>query len=290
MSGASGDDMVGRLIAQALEEDVGEGDWTTLWTVPAETPGEAVIIAKEALVVAGSEIAREVFITVDAGMMVEVLTPDGSRVEPGSPVLRLRGAARAILTAERVALNFLGRLSGIATLTRRFVDAVEGTGTTILDTRKTTPGWRMLEKQAVGVGGGGNHRFGLHDMVLVKDNHIAAAGGITSALAGVRRANRQGLPVEVEVTSLEQLEEALSGRPDRVLLDNMSIELLEACVRLVRSRAEGTRPELEASGNMSLERVRAVAATGVDFISVGALTHSAASVDFSLRFEGGVFG
>ena len=190
---------------------------------------------------------------------------------------------RGILTAERVALNFLGRLSGIATLTRAFVDAVAGTGARIVDTRKTTPGWRTLEKAAVASGGGENHRHGLFDMVLVKDNHLVAAGGIRAAVERIRRANREGIEVEVEVQTLQELEELLPLGVHRVLLDNMGLETLKEAVDRVRALDERARPLLEASGNVTLDSVRAVAETGIDLISVGALTHSAPVADISLR-------
>jgi nicotinate-nucleotide pyrophosphorylase (carboxylating) len=196
---------------------------------------------------------------------------------------------QGILTAERVALNFLGHLSGVATITRAFVTAVEGTGTRILDTRKTIPGWRTLEKVAVRAGGGVNHRHGLYDMILVKDNHLVAAGGVREAVEKIRSRNRDGLLVEVEVNRLEELEELLPLGVDRVLLDNMDLENLRAAVAMARALGEGS-PELEASGNMTLERVRAVAETGVDFISAGALTHSAKQADFSLRVLEGLEG
>lgn len=271
-----------QLITLALEEDVGPGDWTTLWTVPPERRGSATIVAKEALVVAGTDASVRVFQRVDPGLTTEVVAGDGTEVLEEAPVLKVNGSLRSILTAERAALNFLGRLSGIATITRRFVRAVSGTGAQILDTRKTTPGWRLLEKAAVLAGGGRNHRVGLHDMILVKDNHLVAAGGLREAVEGVRRANRDGLPVEVEVGTLEELEQAIGLGVTRILLDNMRLEAMREAV--VRTKALGrNRPLLEASGNMTLGRVRAVAETGVDFISVGALTHSAPSADLSLR-------
>jgi nicotinate-nucleotide pyrophosphorylase (carboxylating) len=270
------------LIGLALTEDVGPGDWTTEWTVDPTKPGEAVVVAKEPLVVAGTEVASEVFQRVEASLAVEVVSPDGTSVEAEGVVVRVRGPLRGILTGERVALNFLGRLSGIATLTRRYVDAVAGTGARVLDTRKTTPGWRMLEKAAVRVGGGDNHRLGLHDMVMVKDNHLVAAGGLAEAVSRIRERNRRGLEVEVEVDTLEQLEELLPLGVDRVLLDNMDLVTLRKAVRRIRMLGEG-RPLAEASGNVTLETVRGVAETGVDFISVGALTHSAPRSDLSLR-------
>lgn len=277
------DETARTLIERALEEDVGAGDWTTLWTVGEKARAEAVIVAKAEGVLAGARIVAAVFERVDPALKVEFEAADGERLAPGARVCTLRGPARAILTGERTALNFLQRLSGIASLTRRFVDRIEGTGAIILDTRKTTPGWRSLEKAAVRVGGGSNHRTGLFDMVLIKENHIAAAGGIAEAVERVREHNSAGLAVEVEVTSLEELDIAIRAGVDRILLDNMSLEMMREAVELTR-RFEPDRPELEASGNMSLERVRAVAETGVDFISVGALTHSAPALDLSLRF------
>jgi nicotinate-nucleotide pyrophosphorylase (carboxylating) len=274
-----------RLIDLALEEDVGPGDWTTLWTVPRDAEGTATVIAKEAMVVAGTDPATRVLHRVDPSLAVSVEVPDGTEIKEDTLVLTVQGSLRSILTAERLALNFLGRLSGIATQTRRFVKAVSGTGTQILDTRKTKPGWRFLEKAAVLAGGGRNHRVGLHDMVLVKDNHIVAAGGIQAAVERVRRANTDRLPVEVEVGSLEELEEAMTLGVQRILLDNMRLETIREAV--ARAGAQGRdRPLLEASGNMTLGRVKAVAETGVDFVSIGALTHSATAADLSLRVEG----
>jgi nicotinate-nucleotide pyrophosphorylase (carboxylating) len=275
-------EMLGPLIDAALAEDVGSGDWTTFWTVDRDARGEAEVVAKGWVVVAGTAVALEVFRRVEPALVVEVLAPDGRRVEPGDVILRVQGPLRGILSGERTALNFLGRLSGVATLTRRFVDAVAGTGAEIQDTRKTTPGWRILEKDAVRAGGGGNHRMGLYDMVLVKDNHLAASGGVREAVERVRRENRARLPVEVEVGSLEELDEAMALGVERILLDNMAPETMAEAVR--RSRALGPRrPMLEASGNVTLENVRAVAETGVDIVSVGALTHSAPAADLSLR-------
>jgi nicotinate-nucleotide pyrophosphorylase (carboxylating) len=271
-----------RLISLALEEDIGPGDWTTLWTVGTDARGTATIVAKEPLVAAGTEVATQVFLRVEPTLAVECETEDGGEVQGGGILLRISGPLRGILTAERTALNFLARLSGIATLTRRFVAAVSGTGAKVLDTRKTTPGWRCLEKAAVAAGGGLNHRVGLHDMVLVKDNHILAAGGVAAAVEGIRRGNREGLPVEVEVGDLDQLEEAFSLGVRRILLDNIRLETMREAVRRAKGLGKN-RPLLEASGNMTLARVRAVAETGVDFISVGALTHSAPSADLSLR-------
>jgi nicotinate-nucleotide pyrophosphorylase (carboxylating) len=272
------------LVRLALEEDVGPGDATTTATVPSDAEGSAVIVAKEALVVAGLAAARAVFLACDREISVDAPGGDGRRVLEGEAVLRVSGRLAPLLTAERTALNFLGRLSGIATLTRRFVDAVHGTGARILDTRKTTPGWRVLEKEAVRAGGGFNHRMGLYDFVLIKDNHIAAAGGIAPAVRRVREGAEKPLPMEVEVTSLEELEEALGLGVERILLDNMSIETLSEAVRRTHALG-GERPELEASGNVTIDTVRRIAEAGVDWISVGALTHSARAADLSLRVE-----
>jgi len=273
-----------RLVVEAaLAEDVGEGDWTTLWSVPEGSRGEGVVVAKEEITVAGTEVALAVFRSLDPTVVVEILTADGCRAEAEDEIFRVDGATRAILTGERTALNFLGRLSGVATLTRHYVEAVAGTGTRILDTRKTTPGWRALEKEAVRSGGGSNHRSGLYDMVMVKDNHIVAAGGIAAAVARIRESNAQGLAVEVEVNSLEELEELLPLGVDRILLDNMATEVMTEAVKRVRDLLGESAPELEASGNITVETIRDVAETGVDLISVGALTHSAPSADFSLR-------
>jgi nicotinate-nucleotide pyrophosphorylase (carboxylating) len=272
------------LIDAALAEDIGSGDWTTLWTVGPEVMAEARIVAKAEGVIAGLEVAREVFRRVDPELTVRVLCQDGDRVHPGTEVLRLSGAARSILTGERVALNFLQRLSGVATLAARYVDAVEGTGARILDTRKTTPGMRLLEKRAVVAGGAVNHRVGLYDMVLIKENHIAAAGGITAAVEAVRAQNATGLQVEVETTSLAEVREALAAGVDRILFDNMPLDLLAEAVQVVRSSPE-PRPEMEASGGVDLSTVRAIANTGVDYISVGAMTHSVPALDLSLLID-----
>jgi nicotinate-nucleotide pyrophosphorylase (carboxylating) len=273
-----------RLVAEALAEDVGDGDWTTLWTVPADARGRARVVAKAAGVLAGSALAAATFARVDPAAAYHAVRGDGDPLAPGDVVATIEGPTRALLTGERTALNFLQHLSGIASLTRRFVDAVAGTSTGILDTRKTTPGWRALEKAAVRAGGGVNHRFGLHDMVLIKENHSAAAGGLAEAVRRVRERNDRGLAIEVEVRSLDELAAALALEVERVLLDNMETDALREAVAMAR-RHPGRRPLLEASGNMTLDRVPAVAATGVDLISVGALTHSAPALDLSLLIE-----
>ena len=269
-------DTVERVVLAALAEDIGAGDVTTEATVAAEAVGTAELLVKDAGVVCGLRVAETAFRALDPEIRFEAFASDGDRVEPPAVVARLTGSESAILTAERVALNFLGRLSGIATLTRRYVDAVEGTGAAVLDTRKTTPGLRALEKDAVAAGGGRNHRFGLDDAVLIKDNHLRAAGSIAAAVALVRAAT--DLSVEVECETLVQVAEALDAGVDAILLDNMSLEELRNAVALV-----GGRARLEASGGVTLETIRAIAETGVDEISVGALTHSARSLDVSLE-------
>ena len=272
------------LIEAALAEDVGPGDFTTLWTVPAVRRAHARIVAKARGVIAGSEVAVAVFRRVDPSLSVVVVAGEGTAVRAGDEVMRISGPARSILTAERTALNFLQQLSGVATVTRRYVDAIAGTGARVIDTRKTTPGMRWLEKAAVVAGGGANHRVGLYDMVMIKDNHIAAAGGITAAVEAVRARNDRGLRVEVETTDLAEVREALDAGADRIMFDNMTPEAMREAVTLVRAAGDA-RPETEASGAITLETIRGYAETGVDFISVGALTHSAPALDLSLRLE-----
>jgi nicotinate-nucleotide pyrophosphorylase (carboxylating) len=269
-------DTVERVVHAALAEDIGAGDMTTGATVPEDAVGTAALLVKEPGVVCGLVVAETVFRGLDVETRFEAYCADGDLVETPAVVARVEGSQRAILTGERVALNFLGRLSGIATLTRRYVDAVEGTGVAVLDTRKTTPGLRALEKHAVASGGGTNHRFGLDDAVLVKDNHLRAAGSIAAAVELLR--NATDLPVEVECDTLDQVSEALDAGVDAILLDNMTLEELRQAVALTKGRAR-----LEASGGVSLENIRAIAETGVDEISVGALTHSARSLDVSLE-------
>lgn len=268
------------LIQRALAEDVGEGDVTSRAVVPEGSRASGTVVAKAEGVVAGLPVAEAVFEAVDGDLELEVHAIDGDRVSPGRELLSVRGDARAILAAERVALNLLGRLSGVASLTARYVAAVEGTGARILDTRKTTPGMRALEKAAVVAGGGSSHRFGLYDAVLVKENHVRVAGGVGEAARRALVGAPAGVQVEVEVESLAELDEALAAGVGRVLLDNMAPDELRAAVERT-----GGRALLEASGGIELETVRAVAETGVDFISVGALTHSAPALDVSLLFE-----
>jgi nicotinate-nucleotide pyrophosphorylase (carboxylating) len=274
------------LIEAALAEDIGEADWTTRWTISEEARGSARIVGRADGVIAGTRPAEAVFRRLDPEVRIDWRRADGDGVQPGSVVADLSGRLHAILTAERTALNFLGRLSGIATLTSRYVEAVEGTGCRVVDTRKTTPGWRRLEKEAVVAGGGENHRSGLYDMVLLKENHLRQAGGVGPALDHViERARAAGLEVEVEVTELAELGAALErppgARPDRILLDNMTPGMLRDAVQAVR-KVDPPVPLLEASGGITLDSVRAIADTGVDLVSVGALTHSAATLDLSL--------
>jgi nicotinate-nucleotide pyrophosphorylase (carboxylating) len=269
-------DTLERIVLAALAEDIGAGDVTTEATVPADAIGTAALLVKEPGVVCGLRAVEVTFRALDPEIAFEAFAADGDAVEAPAVVARVSGSQRAILTGERVALNFLGRLSGIATLTRQYVDAVSGTDAAVLDTRKTTPGLRVLEKHAVAAGGGRNHRFGLDDAVLIKDNHLRAAGSIGAAVELVRRA--ADLPVEVECDTLEQVGEALEAEVDAILLDNMTPAQLRQAVQLVEGRAR-----LEASGGVTLETIRAVAETGVDEISVGALTHSARSLDVSLE-------
>ncbi|WP_096410637.1 carboxylating nicotinate-nucleotide diphosphorylase [Thermus thermophilus] len=260
-----------------LQEDLGQGDLTSLLVVPEDLEGEAVILAKEGGILAGLGVAERVFALADPRTAFTPLVAEGARVAEGTEVARIRGPLRGILAGERLALNLLQRLSGIATLTRAYVEALAGTKAQILDTRKTTPGLRALEKYAVRVGGGRNHRYGLFDGILLKENHVRAAGGVGEAVRRAKARAPHYLKVEVEVRSLEELEEALEAGADLILLDNFPLEALREAVRRV-----GGRVALEASGNMTLERARAAAEAGVDYISVGALTHSAKALDLSL--------
>jgi len=271
-------------IARALAEDIGRGDATTLACVSATAEASGRIITRRAGVIAGLPIAQRVFSQLDPAVEFRPAIGEGAVVRPGETVARIFGRAHPILTGERVALNFLGRLSGIATLTARCVSALEGTSTRILDTRKTTPGLRALEKEAVRLGGGQNHRFGLNDGVLIKDNHIKAAGGITQAINAARGQAPHLLKIEIECETLAEVEQAVQAGADVILLDNMSIEMMRSAVAFVR-RAD-PRTLLEASGSIGTDtaKLAAVAATGVDFISLGALTHSAPNFDVSLEF------
>ena len=267
-------------INAALAEDLGlQGDITTNATVAANAKAEAVIAARKPGVIAGLQLAEAAFRALDPGVRFDVVIADGESVARGAVVARISGHARALLTAERVALNYMGRLSGIATLTQSYVTAILGTSAKITDTRKTTPGLRAFEKYAVRCGGGQNHRTGLFDAVLIKDNHIVAAGGIAKAITAARAAAGHMVKIEVEVDTLEQLDEVLKHKVDAVLLDNMTPDQLRAAVKRVAGRCL-----TEASGGVNLETVRAIAESGVDMISVGALTHSAPVLDLGLDF------
>lgn len=265
-------------LLRALAEDIGTGDVTTNSIVPVEATLRGRILAKEEGIVAGLDLAQAVFLLLEDQISFTAGVAEGAQVASGTVLATLSGSARALLTGERTALNFLGRMSGIATLTRRFVDEVSGTSARILDTRKTAPGLRVIDKLAVRRGGGENHRMGLFDMALIKDNHIDFAGSIAAAVGRVRAA-RTNLEIEVEARTLEHVQEALELGVERILLDNMTLETMREAVRFNRGRAK-----LEASGNVTLENVRKIAETGVDFISVGALTHSARVFDVSLKW------
>jgi nicotinate-nucleotide pyrophosphorylase (carboxylating) len=264
-----------------LKEDLGRGDVTSQAVVRSGQRARGRFLAKQDFTLCGLEVAEAVFTTLDPGIQIESRYYDGDAIKSGTEFARIEGPASALLAGERAALNILQRLSGVSTLTRAFADRVAGTGARIADTRKTTPGLRLLEKYAVSVGGGANHRFGLDDGVLIKDNHIALAGGVKRAIELARQFAHHLLKIEVEVANRLQLIEALEGHADVVMLDNMSIEEMRESVQLVKSRAEGCL--IEASGNMTIERVREVAECGVDLISVGAITHSATAVDISLK-------
>jgi len=268
-----------RAIRQALDEDIGSGDVTTLAIVLADQVINGRFLAKAPGIIAGLDVARHTFALLDAAVQFTPLVADGDPVEKGQLIATISGPAQAILSGERVALNFLQRMSGIATMTRQFMDAVAGAKAVILDTRKTVPGLRAADKLAVTLGGGQNHRHGLYDMALIKENHIVAAGGITAAVNRVK-AYAPHVPIEVEVTNLAELEETLTLPVDRIMLDNMSLDQMRTAVEMGNGRIP-----LEASGNVSLQTVRAIAETGVDFISSGALTHSVVALDISLLFD-----
>lgn len=268
-------------VRTALQEDGAFNDVTTIATVVSDRRSRATLVARESGVVCGVPLALESFRQLDPKVAIRVDHEDGTRVRPGEPVLFVTGHARGLLSAERVALNYMQRLSGVATLTARFVDAVRGTKAKILDTRKTTPGWRMLEKYAVRAGGGTNHRMDLATSVLIKDNHLAALDGdVAKAVSRSRALAPKAVAIEVECDTIEQVDRAAQAGADVILLDNMSLEQMAECVRLVNGRAI-----LEASGGVTLGSVRRIAETGVDWISVGALTHSAPSMDLGLDFE-----
>ena len=268
-----------------LEEDIGQGDVTTLAIVPPDQKAIGHFVAKAPLVLAGIELVVEALTLLDEGLVIESRHREGDELCEGDRAASVRGQARALLTGERVATNLLQRLCGIATLTRRFVEAVRGTQAKILDTRKTTPGLRVFEKYAVTVGGGINHRFGLDDAILIKDNHIRLAGGIRTAIETARLHESRSHRFEVEVTTLKELQEALQHDLDAVLLDNMNPDMVRQAVTCVRAHESGSKIVVEASGGMTLDNVRAFAEAGVDWISIGALTHAAPAVDMSFKIH-----
>jgi nicotinate-nucleotide pyrophosphorylase (carboxylating) len=269
-----------RIVQTALQEDIGTGDVTTQSTVDPGTVSQAELVAKEDFVLAGIQVAEKVFMTLDSEVSFEALVEDGQVVKRGDVLAWIKGSASTLLQGERVALNLLQRMSGIATLTAEFVREIEGTKATIVDTRKTMPGLRVLDKYAVRAGGGSNHRTSLYDGVLIKENHVRAAGGITAAVERARKRIPHTLKIEVETTTPDEVKEALQAGADIIMLDNMGLKQMEDAVALIAGKAL-----TEASGGVNLETVRAIAETGVDLISVGALTHSCSAVDISMLFE-----
>jgi len=274
------DRMIRNLTELALSEDIGSGDVTTEATVPADSIATAVMLAKQDLILAGLGVSREVFHYLDPTIEVTFFVRDGDRISTGTEIAQLFGNTRALLMGERVALNLLQHMSGIATQTARYVEKIKGLKAEVLDTRKTYPGLRKLEKYAVRMGGGKNHRFGLYDGILIKDNHIKAAGSITKAIEGVRKKAYLLLKIEVETKTLDEVREALAARADVIMLDNMQVDMMRNAVTLIDHQAL-----IEASGNVTLETIRGIAETGVDFISCGSLTHSASAADISMKIK-----
>lgn len=270
--------LIEKIISLAIEEDINTGDITTNALIPEESRATAEMTAKAPGIVSGLDIALRVFKYIDGTTVWTPLVKEGERVSKGDKIARIEGSYRALLTAERTALNILQRMSGIATATAIFVKELEGTNTRLLDTRKTAPGMRLLDKMAVKAGGATNHRMGLYDMALIKDNHIKVAGGITNAVKQVRASIPAGIKIEVEVTDLNETREALAAGADIIMLDNMTNEAMAEAVKVI-----DRREETEASGNMNVQRLKEVAATGVDYISVGALTHSVTALDISMN-------
>ena len=273
-------DTIKTVIDYALKEDIGDGDITTNSLIPIDLKAKATMIAKSSGVIAGLSVAEYVFRTLSSDITWNTFVNDGDKISSGDVILEVSGSYRALLTGERVALNFLQRMSGIATMTANYVEVLRDFKTKILDTRKTVPGLRLLDKYAVMTGGGTNHRIGLYDMVLIKDNHIKIAGGITKAVAQVKKNLPDGIKIEVETTTVEEVLEALAARVDIIMLDNMNNIIMAECVKIIDGKAK-----VEASGNMTIERLNEVAATGVDFISIGALTHSVTAFDISMNIE-----
>ncbi|HEY3389968.1 MAG TPA: carboxylating nicotinate-nucleotide diphosphorylase [Prolixibacteraceae bacterium] len=268
------------IIDYALKEDIGSGDITTNSLIPLDLQARATMVAKSTGIIAGLAIAEYVFRTLSNDITWKTFVNDGDKVSKGDLILEISGSYRALLTGERVALNFMQRMSGIATMTANYVAELKDFKTKILDTRKTVPGLRLMDKYAVMAGGGTNHRIGLYDMVLIKDNHIKIAGGITNAVAQIKKNVPAGIKIEVETTSIEEVREALAASVDIIMLDNMSNSTMAESVKLINGRAK-----VEASGNMTIERLKQVAATGVDYISIGMLTHSVAAFDISMNIE-----
>ena len=268
------------IIDYALREDIGSGDITTNSIIPVDLQSTATMTAKSTGIIAGISVAEYIFKILDPNITFKTFVQDGQSVNKGELILEITGSYRTLLTGERLALNFMQRMSGIATMTRNCVNELVGTKAQILDTRKTAPGLRLLDKYAVLMGGGTNHRIGLYDMVLLKDNHIKIAGGITNAIAQVKKHTIKSLKIEVETTTIEQVQEALAQGADIIMLDNMSTQMMTHCVKLI-----GDHAKIEASGNMTIERLKEVAETGVDFISIGALTHSVIAFDISMNIE-----
>ena len=275
-------ELIDELIRLSFKEDIGDGDHTTLSTIPSTAMGKVQLIIKEDGVLAGVEIAKQIFHTFDPELKMEIFIRDGAEVKYGDIAFTVTGKVQSLLQTERLVLNVMQRMSGIATTTRKYVKRLEGTKTRVLDTRKTTPGMRMLEKEAVKIGGGTNHRIGLFDMILLKDNHVDFSGGITNALSNAKeylREKGKNLPIEIEVRSLDELAETLKiGGIDRIMLDNFDVETTRKAVQLVNGQYD-----LESSGGITFETIRSYAETGVDYISVGALTHSVKSLDMSLK-------
>lgn len=269
-----------RIIINALKEDIGKGDITSNLIIPKNQKGKAFFLAKEDGIVAGLIIVKEIFKKLDKKIVIKNFVKEGQKIKRGEKIAEINGSLRALLTGERTALNFLQRMSGIATITFRYVEQLKGTKTKILDTRKTAPGLRMLDKYAVKIGGGTNHRFGLYDMVLIKDNHIKAANNITNAVIKIKRGLKKKIKIEVETSNLEEVKEALANKVDIIMLDNMPIDMIQEAVKLIDGKAK-----VEASGNVNIDNVRKIAQTGVDFISVGELTHSVKALDISMKIE-----
>ena len=272
--------LIKSVIDYALKEDIGSGDITTNSLIPIDLQTKATMVAKSAGVIAGLDVAEYIFRTLNQDIHWKPFVKDGDKIAKGDLIVEISGSYRALLTGERLALNFLQRMSGIATMTATYIDVLSDYNTKILDTRKTVPGLRLLDKYAVTIGGGKNHRIGLYDMVLIKDNHIKIAGGIANAVAQIKKNIPEGIQIEVETTTIKEVNEALTAGVDIIMLDNMTSELMTESVKIINGRAK-----VEASGNMTIDRLKEVAATGVDYISIGALTHSVTAFDISMNIK-----